>query len=53
MPPRFMHLMTVGGSSATPPRAPGALPDGGRAAFDGRHGSMKPEGRRRWTMAGG
>ena len=21
-------------------------PDGGRSAFDGRHGSMKPEGRR-------
>jgi hypothetical protein len=29
-------------------------PDGGRAAFDGWHGSMKPEGRRRcWTMAKG
>jgi len=25
-------------------------PDGGRATFDGWHGSMKPEGRRRWTM---
>jgi len=27
--------------------------DGGRATFDGRHGSIKPEGRRRWTIAGG
>jgi len=27
-------------------------PDGGRAIFIGRHGSMKPEGRCR-TMAGG
>jgi hypothetical protein len=26
-------------------------PDGGRATFDGWHGSMKAEGRRRWTMA--
>jgi hypothetical protein len=26
-------------------------PDGGRAAFDGRHGAMKPEGRR--TIMGG
>jgi hypothetical protein len=25
---------------------PLAGPDGGRATFDGRHGSMKPEGRR-------
>ena len=24
-------------------------PDGGRATFDGRHGSMKPEGRRKTT----
>jgi hypothetical protein len=23
------------------------------ATLDGWHGSMKPEGRRRWTMAGG
>jgi hypothetical protein len=30
-----------------------AGPDGGRATFDGRHGSMKPEGYRRCkTMAG-
>jgi hypothetical protein len=28
-------------------------PDGDRATFDGRHGSIKPEGRRRWTMAVG
>jgi hypothetical protein len=28
-------------------------PDGGRATLDGWHGSMKPEGRRRWTMARG
>jgi hypothetical protein len=27
-------------------------PDGGRATFDGRHGSMKPEGRRT-IMSGG
>ena len=32
---------------------PLAGPVGGRAAFDGRHGAMKPEGRRRRTMAGG
>ena len=25
----------------------------GEMPFDGWHGSMKPEGRRRWTMAGG
>jgi hypothetical protein len=54
----FMHLMTVGGFSATAPRAPGApaLLAGFFAlshTFDGRRGSMKPEGRRRWTMAGG
>jgi hypothetical protein len=29
------------------------LPGGGRATFDGWHGSIKPEGRRRWTIAGG
>ena len=28
-------------------------PDGGRATFVGRHGSMKPERHRWWTMAGG
>jgi hypothetical protein len=30
-----------------------AGPDGGRATFDGWHGSMKPVGRRRWIMTGG
>jgi hypothetical protein len=51
----FMHLMTVGGFSATAPRAPGApaLLAGFFAlshTFDGRRGSMKPEGRRRWRI---
>jgi hypothetical protein len=26
------------------------MPDGGRTAFNGKYGSMKPEGRRRWAI---
>jgi hypothetical protein len=30
----------------------GSGPDGGRDAFDGRHGAMKPDGRRRCKIMG-